>query len=111
MKRFHILIPDDDFEWLENLHEVNTTPISDIIRDAISSYRKEYEYAAYVASKAKESLDPTEKEDSDEGVRKRLKNLEAFVYEFVVDEFGFPSRALLRVPEFAPDYFLGKPPE
>ncbi len=105
MKRFHVLLPDDDFQWLYEASEVHGKPVSEIVRSAVSQYRAVAERDNYPAGTAMPSKD----EDDDKGIRERLVKLEAFVFEVLTSSLGVINPAVMRIPDYAPDYLIGRP--
>jgi hypothetical protein len=105
MKRFHILLDDEDFEWLTEVSQRNETPVSELVRKAIAQYRALAERETLYP----DSAQPSDHENSDEGIRKRLSKLEAYVFEVLAHSHGVYNRAVMEIPDYAPSYLLGRP--
>jgi len=111
MKRFHVLIPEDDFEWITKLAEENILTVSNVIRDAISHYRTLHAEAVAMEGHQEARPKPYPKDNEPERIQERLMNLEWFVYQIIPFAQPFPNRTVMEMVEFAPGYILEKPEE
>lgn len=111
MKRFHVLIPEDDFKWITKLADENIMTVSNVIRDAISHYRTLHAEAVAIEGRQEERPKPYPKDNDPERIQERLMNLEWFVYQIIPFAENLPTRTVMEMVEFAPGYILGKPEE
>ena len=107
MKRFHVLIPEDDFEWVTQIAEEDSINVSDVIRSAISSYRISHSRSPELEQRQ----EPYAEDLTIERALARIENLEQFVFKVLPRVQEVPSRLIADIVEYAPGYMLNRPPE
>ena len=109
MKRLHALVPEENYDWLNEYSEIHGISQAESVRRAIGAFRYS-EGKREIIEKTTGGSDllvlegPTLEEDTLEGLQKRMMNLElAFFVKWAKskDPQKLPSSALY---DYIPDY-------